>query len=303
MKARFLVLFWLLFALATPCRALDYSAQDPNLTVDPAARFFPVTSLGADSVPADFTVTNHSATQTRTLGDLSLGGANADQFVIASDACSKAILAPNGGSCTVSVSFHPARRGSKGANLLIPSDAPDTPILTAYLSNCETASSEAMRRIPPVLAALSVPDTMAPGATYTLTWSIEGYHGSYSSYVALFDCTEADSDCGANYSDSSRFAESGAQLPSTVTEGSWQFGGVDDHRFNYSWSFTVPAKRNDGTDWPACGTQVVVRFYVKDDIDQERNRTSVSLLIPGNLAGEYYDTAGRRIVKTIAPGS
>ena len=44
-----------------------------------------------------------------------------------------------------------------------------------------------------------------------------------------------------------------------------------------------------------------MRFFYKNEIDAERNKPSVSLLIPGNQSLEYYDTAGRRIVKTIIP--
>ena len=294
-----------MLALAPPSRAQDYSAQDTDLMVDPVVRLFAVTSLGEESAAAVFTITNHHATQTRTLGSLSLSGAHASQFVLGANSCSGsgATLAANGGSCTVSVKFRPTSRGSKGANLIIPSDDPNSPILAAFVSNCEDPATEAMRRMPPVLTALSIPDTMKPDGTttYTLTWALEGYHAGYSSNMVLFDCTDVEADCGASYGDATRFAESGSLNPDPVTTGNWQFGGVVDQRFNYTWSFKVPANRKNGTDWPAGGTDIVVRFYSKDDIDQERNRGSVSLLIPGNLAGEYYDTSGRRIVKRIAP--
>jgi len=298
----FIILLLLaLLALAPRVRAAATSAQDPDIAVTPVVRLFPVTALGGESAPASFTITNSNATQTRTLGALSLSGPDASQFALDAAPCSGASLAANGGSCTVSVKFRPTSRGSKGAMLLIPSDAPDTPAIAAFVTNAEEAASEARRRMPPVLTSVSIPDTMAPGATYSLTWSLEGYHEDYTSYMVLFDCTGVASDCGANYGDASRFAESDNGHSVSVTAGNWQFSGVSDHRFNYSWSFKVPDRREDGTDWPAGGTDIVVRFYCKDDIDQERNRGSVSLMIPGNLAGEYYDTTGRRIVKRIVP--
>jgi hypothetical protein len=290
-----------MLAWAPPGGAADTSTQDTDLAVYPIVRWLPVTSLGSDSAPVAFTVTNRNTSETRALGVLSLGGPNADQFVlpVETDACSNKTLAANGGSCTVQVKFHPTRRGTKAASLLIPSDAAQTPVLTAFVSNCEAASDEAMRRMPPVLAALDIPETMKPGQTYTLTWSLEGYHSGYSSYMVFFDCTGVAQDCGASYGDSTRFAESTNVNPVAITDGSWQFSGVVDQRFSYSWDFTVPLVRKDSSPWPAEGADIVVRLYCKDDIDQERNSRSVSLLIPGNLSDEYYDTGGRSIVKQI----
>jgi hypothetical protein len=164
--------------------------------------------------------------------------------------------------------------------------------------------------MPPVLTGFEVLDSTSTGHTgdlvanqsYTLTWSLEGYHSDYTSNLVLFDCTGInDGTCGDSYGDATRFAESGNQEPASVAAGSWQFGGVVTQRFTYTWSFTVPLKRENGSDWPTGGTDIVVRFYNKSEVDQERNKGSVSLLVPGNLASEYYDTTGRRIVKRITP--
>ena len=307
MNTRLRILLFLplsLVALIRPCGAMqgvEYSAQDTDLTVDPVVRLFPVTTLGTDSAPAEFRITNSNATQTRTLGALTLDGPHSDQFALGANMCSGVTLSANGGYCTVSVKFHPTSRGSKGACLLIPSNDPETPTLTAFMANYEAPAGEAMRRMPPVLSALTIPNTMIPGQTYSLAWSLAGYHLNYSSVMALFDCTGVAADCGANYGDATRFAESGTLGPVSVTPGVWQFNGVVEQRFNYAWSFTVPLKREDGSDWPAAGTDIVIRFYSTDDIDQERNKGSVSLMVPGNLGTRYYDTAGRRIVTQIKP--
>lgn len=304
MKMHSLLIVWLLAAmlgLAVPARA-DTSAPDEDLTVTPVIRLFPVTSLGQDSPAAVFTITNHNTTQTRTLETLSLSGTHASQFFLGTDGCSGSTLAVNGGHCTVSVRFHPTSRGTKGAMLLIPSDDVETPTLTAFVTNSEAAATEAMRRMPPVLTAVNIPDPLTAGTRVALTWSLEGYHSGYTCAMVLFDCTEAAADCGSSYGDITRFAESGVVIPESIEEGNWQFSGVSDHRFNYSWTFDVPAKRKDGiSDWALGGTEIVVRFYSKDDIDQERNQGSVSLMIPGNVAGQYYDVSGRRIVKHIVP--
>jgi hypothetical protein len=88
----------------------------------------------------------------------------------------------------------------------------------------------------------------------------------------------------------------------SVTPGKWTYNGAQTKSYNYSWNFTVPSTREGGAAWAALpGTEIVVRLYFKNEIDAERNKPSVSLLIPGNQSLEYYDTAGRRIVKTIIP--
>ena len=79
-----------LLAWAPPGGAADTSTQDTDLAVYPVVRWFQVTSLGSDSAPVAFTVTNRNASETRALGKLRLGGPNADQFVlpVETDACS-----------------------------------------------------------------------------------------------------------------------------------------------------------------------------------------------------------------------
>jgi len=294
-----LCLLFVLYAWITPSGAQS-SAQDMDLAVDPVIRVFPVTALNTDSAEVRFRITNHNASESRALGVPSLDGPNADQFLLVNDSCNGASLLPNQ-SCTVGVKFHPTSQGSKAANLLFASDDTETPTLTAFVTNSEATASEATRRIPPVLTALNLPTTMVPGQTYSLTWSLEGYHSDYSSNMVLFDCTGAAADCGANYGDVTRLVESGNLECDSVTAGSWQFGDVVDQRFNYVWTFTVPATRLGGDPWPAGGTDIVVRFYCKDDVDQARNGRSVSLMVPGKLAGSYYDTTGRRIVTQIKP--
>jgi hypothetical protein len=196
--------------------------------------------------------------------------------------------------------------------LRIPSDDPETPVLTAFVTNARNPLTEAQTRMAPVLSASTIPEAMKAGESYALTWSLEGYpmtaaptgyENDYVTYIALFDCTGiTDGSCGAYYSDTSRFAEAGPLTATSVTAGKWTYNGAQTKSYNYSWNFTVPSTREGGTAWAALpGTEIVVRLYFKNEIDAERNKPSVSLLIPGNQSLEYYDTAGRRIVKTIIP--
>lgn len=309
MRARYMIYLCLLgtmiglVASVQPLMAAK-SAQDNDIMVSPAVGFFPVTPLGTDSEPVAFAITNGNSTQTRTLGALSLSGPNADQFLMGADTCSGATLAANGSHCSVEVKFHPTRRGTKAANILIPSNDAETPILIAFLCNHEATADEASRRMPPVLQTVDIPEAMyaGAGAPYTLTWTQEGYHDSYTSCVAVFDCTGiTDGSCGDNYEDPTRIVTSGNIEPSSVTPGNWAYSGVGTQLFHYSWDFAVPAKRPDNEDWAAEGTQIVVRFYRKSDMEKARESSSISLLIPGNLSNTYYDTAGRRIVKKIYP--
>ena len=138
-----LIFVWLLLAImpAVPVLAAD-SAEDADLSVTPVIRQFPVTTLGTTSTAAEFTIKNNHATDSRTLGTIILDGTNASEFVIGSHACSGATLAA-GESCSVPVSFAPLTRGTKVAELRIPSNDSETPVLTAYVTNTSDTLSEA----------------------------------------------------------------------------------------------------------------------------------------------------------------
>ena len=290
-------LYPLLFApaaLAVP----PQSAQDSQISITPAVRQFPVTVLGTDSTPARFTVTNLTGAALNITG-VTLSGTNPTEFHIIDDGCT-GTLAGNG-SCSITVSFKPASQGTKSALLQVASSATATPTLTAFLTNSAGAEAEARERMPPVLSAVAIPDTMTAGTGYDLSWTLEGYNDTYTSYAVLFDCTGvSDGSCGDDYSDPTNFAESPVLTPTATTSGNWQYQGVASKAFTYHWSYT-PTTRRGGAPFAASpGTDVVVRFYVKSDIDGARGNASVSLLIPGNQATSYYDTAGRRILKKIA---
>lgn len=297
MHKRLAVGLFVLLLPATPSQAA-VSAKDGDISVVPVVQQFPVTALRGISSPGRFTVINHG-TQFRTLGTISLDGSDAGEFAIGSDLCSGRTLTAGAG-CSVAVLFKPLSRGTKSAELRIPSDDLQTPVLCAFLTNQISAEAEAQQRMPPVLVANLIPEQMRAGQSYELSWTLEGYHDAYTSYAVLFDCTRQ-SECGANYGDASKFAESAVMSAAQITPGKWTYRGERTQYFRYVWNFTVPAKRKDGKDWAVGGTEIVVRFYNKSDIDAALNSGSVSLLIPGNQSAVYYDTAGRRIVKRIIP--
>ena len=290
-------LLGLLLALLPAVNVLAaQSAQDPDISVTPVVRQFPVTVIGTPSTPAVFTITNRSS-GSLSLGTIEMAGTNPTEFEIASTDCPAALTA--GADCTVSVDFKPASTGTKSAYLRIPFGS-SAKILSAFLTNSAGAVAEAQERMPPVLSAVNIPETMTAGTLYDLSWTLEGYNDSYTSYAVMFDCTGiSDGSCGNAYGDTTRFAESTVLDPTTTTAGNWQYSGVTSKAFTYHWSFN-PDTRSGGAPFAVTpGTDVVVRFYLKSNIDTARGSASVSLLIPGNQASSYYDTAGRRIVKKI----
>jgi hypothetical protein len=80
-------------------------------------------AVGNKSVDQIITVTN-DGTASLSIGAVSLAGGNSNQFVKASDSCSKKTLAP-AASCTVTTRFKPTSTGAKTANIVIPSNDPD----------------------------------------------------------------------------------------------------------------------------------------------------------------------------------
>ena len=279
-----------------PAYAAD-AVQDPDISLNRVAQQFPPTLLGNSSNPIPFIITNRG-TSTLSLGTIALGGVNPSEFSLGTTSCAATLAA--GASCSIDVTFTPLSKGTKNATVLIPYGSGKT--LTAFVTSYTSPQVEARHRLPPVLADSSIPESLVPGTTYTLTWSLEGYDSSYRTNMAMFDCTGIiDNSCGNAYGDATRFAESTYTAPSSVdTPGNWTYSGVSTSRFNYSWSFTVPATRANGQPWASSpGTEIVVRLYQKSDIDEAHNNIDVSLLIPGNQAVKYYDTNGRRIVKRI----
>lgn len=273
------------------------SAQDTDISVDPVIHLFPATTLNTDSVSKVFTVKNRNASTVLNIGTLTLGAPHADQYILLADNCSSTVLTANGGTCTVSVKYHPTRSGSMSATLLIPSSATQTPTLTAFVTTNESATNEATRRLPPVLSAVSIPPTITSNTSTTITWSALGYDSSYLTNMVVFNCAGiSNGSCGNSYGDANMVYDSGSLAPVSSGAGNWTFSGVTSKQFNYSHTFTAPTV--------AVATDFVIRFYDKSQGDTDAAKSSLSLLVPGGLSGiTYYagDTSGRRIVKSITP--
>jgi hypothetical protein len=92
-----------------------------GLSINPTTKVFEDTTIGDQSDPQTFTVTNNG---TETTGLLEVGfaeGGNNDQFVIGTEDCDGAALDP-AGQCTVDVSFKPTATGPLAATLVVEGD-------------------------------------------------------------------------------------------------------------------------------------------------------------------------------------
>jgi hypothetical protein len=89
----------------------------PAATLAPSSFDFGSRQAGRRSVPRPFVVRNEGATPLA-LGASSLIGVDPDQFAVAGDECTDAVLAP-GDECRVRVRFAPHSRGAKSARLRV----------------------------------------------------------------------------------------------------------------------------------------------------------------------------------------
>jgi len=93
------------------------------ISVCPASSQFGTIKEGSLSSPQLLTITNKGI-RDLVMGAVSITGQNANDFTVQSDGCSSQTVAPDG-SCAIQVAFLPTSGGPKGANLSIPSNAPD----------------------------------------------------------------------------------------------------------------------------------------------------------------------------------
>ncbi len=113
----------------------------PTFLVTPTSKDFGTTISGNSSTTQNFTVTNpDGGTLTFTQGNISLTGANADQFTLV-DANTYPINLTNGQSCTVGVKFTPNSAGAKTANLQFIHNSSGSPSTVSLTGNALAAGS------------------------------------------------------------------------------------------------------------------------------------------------------------------
>jgi hypothetical protein len=89
-----------------------------SLTPTPKSLKFPKTTIGTPSAPLTVTLTNKTAAPILING-LQLGGKLPADYAVSADTCTGATVAATGGSCTVSLTFTPAAKGSAPATLTV----------------------------------------------------------------------------------------------------------------------------------------------------------------------------------------
>ena len=113
----------------------------PAVSVSPTNLAFGEVNIGTTGGPLPVTVTSSGSL------DLSITsvGVSGAPFSIASDGCSKVLLAPNA-TCTITVIFTPTTGGSFSGNLTIASNASNTPTLNVALSGTGKSTTPAAVR-------------------------------------------------------------------------------------------------------------------------------------------------------------
>jgi hypothetical protein len=110
--------------------------QVSAISVSPASHSFGGVEVGQEARET-LTIENNG-TGDLVLGNLAIAGAQASQFTIQNDACSGQTVIPSAAG-TVDVVFSPQSEGVMNANLRIPSNDPDTPLLEVPLSGSGTS--------------------------------------------------------------------------------------------------------------------------------------------------------------------
>ncbi len=274
-------------------------AQDSNISVEPTFVVFEDIDSGSESELITITLENSGFVSGVTIGTITIDESQSSHFNISTDNCS-GISLNNDSSCSLQVKFTPQSDGIKSSVVYIPYGE-SSAILSVFLSNHEDTKHEVTRRLSPVIYELDIPEEMDVGNPYLLTWKGVGYHDSYDTRIVMFDCTDVVSGtCGSSYSNAEKFYESSSLSP-IITEGDWSYSGQKSKNFTYAELFNVPFFRANSFPWAAEGTPIVIRFYVLSDEDSDSGKSSLSLIIPGGLSNDYYDTSGRKIQKIICP--
>ena len=117
--------------------ALTYPVG-PKISVSPSSNDFGNINVGSSSSKT-FTVSN-SGTSSLIIGQVTLTGANADEFRVANDGCSGQSVSPLS-NCTIQAQFSPKSSGAKSAAISIPSNDTTSPTVTVSLSGTGVSPS------------------------------------------------------------------------------------------------------------------------------------------------------------------
>ncbi len=177
---------------------LGRDTYPPDISASPASVDFGGIANGSSSSPVTVTISNNG-TLPLNIGTALINGTDSSQFSIQTDNCSGQSVSPSG-SCTVDVFFSPSSLGAKSANLVVPSDDPDTPALPVPLSG----------------TGLDI---------YDLTAAVAGTgFGNIVSVPSGISCGSGGSDCSENYTGNTQVTLTAVADPGAVFTG-WSGGG------------------------------------------------------------------------------
>lgn len=127
---------------------------------------FPDTVVSSPSSPSIVTVTNNGNGTNLTVSSIAISGTNASDFKQTNN-CST--VAPDGGTCTVTITFTPSASGPRSATLKVTDNAADSP-QTVLLSGTGVVGLQ----ISPTSQSVSA----GSSANYTITVPSQGFGGS-----------------------------------------------------------------------------------------------------------------------------
>ena len=295
----------------------DFAEPESELVISPKSyRYaFQFDTATCDSVatPVRYTIKNNDTVSRDITGTITFDNVvNATDWQLKSgnDTCSNTTIL-SGASCTFDVVFcAPDATGNHAGEINVPTDSVDTPILTSALYNYESDQIEAERRLPPVISDLVITNINAApvvvtdgriksGELHTYEWTITGYHPSYESSIAMFNCFgTAPTTCGSNFSNN--IFNSSLMAPSGTAAGTWTYNGIVANTYTYTVNHTLTY--NAGEDAGGNTNEYLIRFYRKSQADVQTGNSSLSGMVPGNimpLNTDYYDTSGRRLNITV----
>ncbi|WOH36018.1 DNRLRE domain-containing protein [Thalassotalea fonticola] len=228
-----------------------------------------------------------------------------DQFSYTDNTCSTSEALAQGQSCSFKVvkSYDPTRdavsehdlvmlkysyldaQGNEGAPMKYPIYIRD--------SSAEPTAAQAKRRVAPQAKSFRLTDTTTDneitnlpvsGSDYDIKFTVDGYHNSYRTLVALFDCVDTTADsCAASFNDNIGYVEATAGTPGT---GATSYQGNNSATTDFTGSITMPSYANT----------LVARAYYRSDFDESAANRFTSLVASGGQGMTFADGLGRKII-------
>ncbi|WOH38706.1 hypothetical protein RI844_05690 [Thalassotalea fonticola] len=159
--------------------------------------------------------------------------------------------------------------------------------------SAEATAEQAKRRIAPLLKNFRVTDlgTDTPiaalpiaGTAYDAKFNIDGYHDSYRTIIALFDCADTTAEsCAAGFGSNIGWVEATAGY---ATTGATTYNSYASSVTEFTGTITMPAYSNN----------LVARVYYRADVDEAMKHHFISVIAAGGQGMSLADGLGRKII-------